>query len=271
MAISNYASYKARIESPNVRISFCRQNINIPVGRLGSMWIGGTAEVGSGSAPTTAVAPTKATVGSLPGFRDGATAAWFVGATPAKGTSGGFLLCDRLSHQGGLSGSNISSQTTNLPTAALTRYTSGEGVMAAFEIYSAVGTTATTITASYTNSSGTASRTTLATNFGATGFREAGRIIPFNLQQGDTGVRSVESVTVLTTTDATGAFGITLFKPLAFIPIDVPFGFAAHDGLLTLGGVCPEIVDDACLFYLVINSGSGSTNSQMGEFLLAED
>ena len=133
---------------------------------------------------------------------------------------GAYIFVDRLSHQGGLNATGTGAQTTNLPTAALPRYTDGRDVMLALEIYTQIGSTATTLTVSYTNESGTSGRTTPATVFGGTGAREAGRFLILPLQAGDSGIRSVQSVTVAATTGTAGSFGVVLFKPLFMVPIN---------------------------------------------------
>jgi len=133
---------------------------------------------------------------------------------------GAYIFVDRLSHQGGLNATGTGAQTTNLPTAALPRYTDGRDVMLGLEIYTQIGSTATTVTVSYTNESGTSGRTTPAVVFGGTGTREVGRFMVFPLQAGDSGVRSVQSVTVAATTGTAGNFGVVLFKPLFMVPIN---------------------------------------------------
>lgn len=183
---------------------------------------------------------------------------YFNGGGVAEG-----LLIDRLSHQGGLSGTVTTAQTTNLPTAALTRYTSGVGVMIGLEIYTQIGTTATTVTVSYTNQAGTSGRTSLARVFGGTNFREVNRIMPIPLADGDTGARSVESVTVLATTGTAGNFGVTLYKPLVVLPplaaaqngdCDMPFQWD-----LLAGGRMLKLEGDPCFqfFYHAVSTGSG--------------
>jgi hypothetical protein len=163
------------------------------------------------------------------------------------------VLCDRLSHQGGLSGTATGAQTTNLPTAALTRYTDGVGVMLGLEIYTQIGTTATTITASYTDQDGNTGQTTAATAWGATGFREASRLVVLPLAAGDTGVRAVASVTAAATTGTAGNFGVTLFKPLVAIPC-VGSVIQDHDALLGMSSQLVQILDDACLFWLYVST-----------------
>lgn len=125
------------------------------------------------------------------------------------------ILIDRLSHTGGLSGTVTTAQTTNLPTAALpTRETGGEGVMAALQIYTILGNTDTAWTVSYTNQAGTAGRTGKGF-FSSTPFVSG--IHPIQLEGTDSGVRSVESVTLTSSTLTAGNFGIVLYKPLMMI------------------------------------------------------
>jgi hypothetical protein len=150
-----------------------------------------------------------------------------------------------------LSGTVTTAQTTNLPTAALTRYTSGVGVMASLEITTAVGTTATTATVSYTNSAGVAGRTSPAVTFGGTNDRQASQVQLVPLQAGDVGVRSVESVTLAASTGTAGAFGVTLFRPLAALPwFELNDEGMPYDMVKHLGCFFEPIQSDACIVVL---------------------
>ena len=262
MALADLAAYKAAIASPYQSVPVTKTLTAPSSLTLTSLW---TASQDAGATPSTAAAPTSATTGAL-GQVDGGSAALVVSAIEAAGLAtpaaqwiygtGMLILADRLSHQGGLDGTVTTAQTTNLPTAALTRYTSGDGVWAAVEVYTQVGTTATTVTASYTNQAGTGGQTTQAVAFGAfatASARAAASVGLLPLASGDTGVRSVESVTVLATTGTAGNFGVTLFKPLALIPLGMndPYQYDIVRG--TLSGGIPEILDGACLFWLWAN------------------
>lgn len=256
MAITNYASYVAKCNAPNQRMQDTKVNLTTQVGRMLSFW---TVAPDAGAAPTTAAVPTRTTAGAIGQENGGSTALRLIQAPVSVGQSGCLIICDRLSHQGGLSGTVTTAQTTNLPTAALTRYTSGVGVFAALEIYTLIGTTATTVTASYTNQDGTAGRTAPLSVIGGTSFREASRFLILPLQQGDSGVRSVENVTVTATTGTAGNFGVTLFKPLFAMPmVNLGSQQFLFDPLITNCGNFPEIVDDACLFYTFIANTASS-------------
>jgi hypothetical protein len=211
--------------------------------------------------PTTSVALNKdsaQSMGPIPNISTGRLT--FLGGrfnTSAIG-AGGIILVDLLNVSGGLSGTVTTAQTTNLPTAALTRHTTGEGVMAGIVIYTLVGTTATTVTISYTNSAGVSGRTSTATSFGGTGFREVGILIPIPLQAGDTGVQSIESVTVTATTGTAGNFGVCMFKPLAMISLESATGAMPLDAVSTgcIIGSLAEIDPDACLAISVFSAVS---------------
>ena len=222
--------------------------------------------------PTTSVARNKdsaQSIGPIPDISTGRLT--FLGGrfnTSSFG-AGGMLLVDLLNVSGGLNGTLTTAQTTNLPTAALTRYTSGEGVMAGIVVYTTVGTTATTVTISYTNSAGTSGRTSTAISIGNTGFREAGVLLPIPLQAGDTGVESIESVTVTATTGTAGNFGVCMFKPLAMISLESATGAMPLDSVSTgcIIGSLAEIDPDACL---AISAFSAISTSLTGAVILTE-
>lgn len=272
MAVTDMDEYLAKLASPFRLMTANKNNLSAPVqGRLNSLW--NVAPFG-GSAPTTAVSLTKdSPVGSIDpdGRGSNPTQNAYLAAAELKWSDGAgawLMLCDRLSHQGGLSGTATGTITTNLPTAALTRYTDGVGVMAGIEITTIIGTTGTTITCSYTNQAGTSGRTSQPINIGATNFREANRMLLLNLEGGDSGVRSIESSTLLATTGTAGAFGYTLFKPLAFIPVHREMK-TDWNGLLGGGGQLPEILDDAHLFWCFWAAGV-SASQHSGTLKLIE-
>lgn len=243
-------------------------------GRFGSSW---TLAPLAGAAPTTAAVPTRATTGSHPFDRwtNSATLSTYcIGGhlasnVASSGTGGLFILVDRLSHQGGLSGTTTGAQTTNLPTAALTRFTTGEGVWIMLEIYTAIGATATTVTASYTNQAGTAGKTTQATTFGGSGFQNPTRTVFLPLADDDTGVRAVASVTLAASTGTAGNFGVTLIKPIAVFGITGnqeqfdPFIAGNMAGLVA-------IPNDACLQVLGTMASNTSTAPFSGDFILTQ-
>jgi hypothetical protein len=275
VSLATYDAYVAALSSPFLTLGFVETGAT-PIATANPWWSGWTSPPFTGAAPTTAGVPTRTTVGApnpSEFFNSGAAQLRLARAEIATQGStgntaprcGGILVCDRLSHQGGLSGIVTGEQTTNLPTAALTRYTTGQGVWAAMEWYVQGGGTLTTFTLRYTNQDGTGSRTTTPMQVGAAGYREIGALLVAPLQIGDTGVRSVEGVTLAASTGAAGAFGITLFKPLFYVPL-IGGVTTVMDGILGGCGNLAAIVDDACLMPVFWNGSTTgvSTASVVG-------
>ena len=241
---------------------FAKNSITTAANRPMSYW---TALPNAGAAPSTAAPCNANTIGALlqePKLSSLANSYFLAQAEISVATTAftSLMLVDRLSHQGGLSGALATAQTTNLPTAALTRYTDGIGVMAALEIYSALGGTASTATVSYTNQAGVSGRTSKPVVIGGASDNTSSRFIIIPPQDDDTGIRSVESVTLAATTTSAGNFGVTLFKPLMLFP---NFSFVADqvqprtfNTLVGGFGCCPEIMDDACLQLLGLSNST---------------
>lgn len=264
MALADLDAYLARVADPELVLPFLKVDRNITQACDG--WLTGTDP---GASPTTAVAPTSATTGSLGQIAVASNALRCLGAS-LNGEAGFYLLADRLSHQGGLVGNSSSTQTTNLPTAALTRFTSGVGVMAGISIYGQIGATATTVSVSYTNTTPTSGRTSPAMTIGAAAFRAAQSFHVLPLADSDDGVTSVESVTLAATTGTAGNFGVVLFKPLAGFVLpgrNAPLSYSMFDGLI--GGLA-SIPNDACLFW-VRWPGTGGAVGTAGSIALGYD
>lgn len=147
----------------------------------------------------------------------------------------------------------------------LPRYTDGDGVqMIAVTISARTGGQNFVVT--YTNQDGVAGRTsgTCTQNAAAapgsiatTATATAGMASPFiTLQEGDTGVRSVQSVQMLGAD--TGFFAIVLVKPLASSLIRGLDAVYEKDFLMAANEL-PEIKDDAYLSLIVLPNGSLSS------------
>lgn len=140
--------------------------------------------------------------------------------------AGRLLLLDRIWHNGGYTITSTSAQNSTTPTWPSrcptsgtddTPTTTGLGVLLALEISAATGAGTPTITISYTNQAGTASRT--ATNIIATVASSAiGATYFIGLQAGDTGVRSVQSLT-LSATWTSGTMNLVAYRRLASVPV----------------------------------------------------
>ena len=126
---------------------------------------------GAAAAPATAAGQslTRASTGAMPIPAPSATT-YITSYEGVSSTAGTFVLADRLVETGALSGIVTSAQTVG-SVALPTRATSATDVELWLEVYTALGATASaSVTASYTNSSGTAGRTaTLVGGFPASG------------------------------------------------------------------------------------------------------
>jgi hypothetical protein len=196
---------------------------------------------------TTLVAPVN---GQLP-FTDPVSGNSYLARFIAQATvAGTFILCDRLWHNGGFTITSTSAQSITSPTwpaRDAAGATNGDGVLLGMEISAATGSGSPTITASYTNQAGTASRS--ATNVIATAASSAaGAFYPIGLQAGDTGVRSVQSIT-LSATWTSGTMNLVAYREIARVESILAQTANAID-ILTSG--MPRIYDDSVLFLIFI-------------------
>ena len=153
-------------------------------------------------------------------------------------------------------------------TQAITRYTDGAGVQ--IMLVSVSGRTGgTTMRLTYTNQSGVAGRVTqtvtmqnLALNGAIANSTTTYQGFTVPLQQGDTGVRSVESFQFLTGPDI-GLFTIVLIKPLATIYMREG-GCACEKDFLLESKCMPQIIDDAYLNFLVLGVNNLNNSTTVG-------
>lgn len=125
-------------------------------------------------------------------------------------------LLDRLLHNSGIVVTTTTAQTLNtvtLPARDANGATDGAGVMAALEVSTATtnGSAVTNTTISYTDQDGNTGNTGTIASFPATA--AAGTFVPFQLAAGDSGIRSVQSIT-LGTSYGGGAIHLVLYRDL---------------------------------------------------------
>lgn len=173
---------------------------------------------------------------------------------------GGFQLLDRQVQVDTLTGGIVVTTTTaqniTFPTppsrdangAAL-----GVQVMAAIEVQTATtnagaiaGGPATGVRIGYTNSAGTAGRVGYIPSFPATAV--AGTFLPFTLDSGDLGIRSIQSIT-LGTSLVTGTVSLLTYRQIASIGTPLANTLYTRDAI-ALG--MPRVYDNSCLFVVGI-------------------
>lgn len=181
-----------------------------------------------------------------------------------------FILCDYLLYYPFIDeGTTDPQPLTN--SVSLPRWTDGKGVKI-MAISVAGRTGGQTFNISYTNQDGVSGRTTqtviqnsataigtIVTSATATN-GAAGPFIP--LQRGDTGVRSIESVQMISGPDV-GLFTLVLVKPLITSQI-LEQTAPTEESLLIEKASLPEIKDDAYLNWLCMPNGSLSGVSLFG-------
>lgn len=175
-------------------------------------------------------------------------------------TAGTIHLYDRVWSCSAMVGNVATAQTVvSFPT--LTRPdANGVGLEIWIECYTATGSTASNVTVQYTNSAGTSGRNTVSTAHITS--MPANRMYQVPLQSGDTGVRSIQSLTLSVSTGTAGSIGVTLMRRLSSISSPVPNVGQTMD-FTQLG--LPQIYDNSALNFI----HQGATTSSgiiMGAF-----
>jgi len=173
---------------------------------------------------------------------------------------------------------SVTDQQDMVNTNTLTRYTDGKGVQV-MAILTNAGVGGQSFNFTYTNSegvSGRISKTVIMNTATAIGsvitsstnaLNQSGA--PFiGLQGNDSGVRSIESVTMLGAD--VGLFALVLVKPLfrtAINEITAPY----EKDVLLIGGDIPRIYDDAFLAMLVLPRSGLATTALVGDLKVVWD
>ena len=243
--------YKAQVATKGAGTSF-------------SLWTT-AGSPGPGAAPSSAsgAALFSGTAGAMT-FTNPASGKTYLGKVAiASSNVGTLMLYDRLVHTGALSGAVATAQTVN--SVALTRSTNGAGVELWCEIYTATGGTAANLTVTYTNQAGTASRVSTPIAFPTTPV--AGQMFQIPLASGDTGVRSVQSAQLSASTGVAGAFGFTLLKRIAVIPITLANSGVTLD-FAALG--LPVIENNSCIAMALALCSTNNSGTIFGSIDLVQ-
>lgn len=232
-----------------------------------SLWLGAGSPL-AGTIPTTVTATcTNSLTGTWP-FQAGGTLTTYLGRLVWSGaTQHTLFLYDRLSHLGGLVGNSTVTQMTasiGIPTSR-NAASDGSDVHWFAEIYTAIGTTATSLTINYTNENGSVGYATFITFGGASPAGIASRIyriIPTTSRY----IKSIQSVRLTATTGTAGSFGITCAKLVCEFPSGTPNMGTIFD-FAQLG--MPVIPDSGCLWLVGLLSAA-ATGAQQGDLRLIQ-
>lgn len=189
-----------------------------------SLWRAfGTPTVGT--IPGAAAVCYAALSGSLVNFDDASGEQWYLARLNiARGNAGdNTYIYDRLAHMGGLSGVTTGNQTVNVNVSGATynlanrcNQTTYEDVEWWAEIYSDIGTTGQTCTVTYTDAAGNTGNTTTFTLGGASPLNQDSRIFPISGAGGEF-IKSIQTVSIGTSTGTAGSWGITARRRLAVV------------------------------------------------------
>lgn len=205
--------------------------------------------------------------GQLP-FTNPVSGNTYLAKLAAAATQPGLLvLADRLWHNGGFTITSTAAQNITSPTwpaRDAAGSTDGDGVLLAVEVSALVGAAAPTITISYTNQAGTAGRS--ATNIIATNNSAiAGTMYEIGLQAGDTGVRSVQSLT-LSASQISGTINLVAYRILATVELPIA-GIPQAVDVLTAG--MPRLFDSS-VPYLYFVPSTTTTSSIVGNVIFTQ-
>ena len=232
-----------------------------------SLWkVGGQPAAGASPAAIAAggAIPTRATVGALP-IANAATAPLNLLKAVMSGTvAGSLIVYDRLYAVSGFSGAVATLQSITTPPTINRPNGNGDDVEIWGEVYTAMGATAATFTALYTDQGGTTGQA--ATYVMPANALTVGQMVPFALAAGDTGVRALASLQLSISTGTAGDFGLTLLRRIAEIPLNIPNVPIIAD-LFGLGK--PQIEVDACLA-LMVQCTTTTTGQFLGSFNFGE-
>jgi hypothetical protein len=224
---------------------------------------------GAGSFDTTlngvTLSSTSAMVnGQIPHVNPGSGNAYLARLSATATQAGVLILADRIWHNGGYTITSTSAQNSTTPTwpsRDVAGSTNGDGIILGLEISAATGAGTPTVTVSYTNQAGTGSRT--GTNTIATvASSAAGSFYPISLQAGDTGVRSVQSLT-LSATWTSGTMNLVAYRPIAHL--ELPGGLIPN-ALDALTGGMPRLYDGS-VPWLIFVPNTTTTSNIIGSYI----
>jgi hypothetical protein len=235
---------------------------NMIAGALATRWrSAGTPPLGV--IPTSAALCDKNTLGSwnLPFIPPGKK--MYLGQiNVSQSILGQFILFDRLTHMGGLSGIITTPQTVNLDVSAAAAQErcqqQGCGVMWGLQTYVNLGGTASTATINYTNQDDVSGR---ITTVAIPATMRVDSFYPILPNDNDLIIKSIQTLQLSISTGTAGNFGITSRIKITDIPIDVTSkNFLADYASLAL----PELTGNECLELCMVCQTT-STGLLMGD------
>lgn len=214
---------------------------------------------GAALAPSSGINGTALTSypGQIPWTNPASGNSYLARLQASSSSAGCLLLLDRLWHNSGIVVTTTTSQAITSPTwpaRSADGTTNGEGVMVAIEVSTSTTNAGaiTNTTLTYTNQAGTGSRTATIASFPATAV--TGAFIPFQLAPGDTGIRSVQGIT-LGTSYAAGAIHLVAYRQIATLELPLANTGSSIDAI-TSG--FPRLFNDSVMFLAWLPTGTSA-------------
>lgn len=274
MTATSVASLRGATPGQKTEFWLTPPTVNVGTGYWNSAWRGMNVPAAGAIPPVAPGAiPTKDTAGAIPFVNPLGAAVLYVVSLELTSlfdqNHTGFMVYDRLVHTSGIVSNITTPQTINSLSVPSGRDPNGLGApVLAIECYTSAGTgTTSTATVSYTNQSGVSGRSATPMSTGGTAIAfdsahiAANQMIFCDLQQGDTGVRSVESITFAGATSVAGNFGITLMRPI-IVTDSSPLAVPVKRGWRTLG--LPAVYNDSCLAIATMANLSAINHDLLG-------
>lgn len=209
------------------------------IGILTSYWYApGRPGAATASAPGMGGAAMTSVAGQIPFTNPGSGNTYLARLSASSSVAGTLILADRLWDNSGIAVTTTTGQTVNSvawPARDSGASTNGENVMVALEVQTATTNAAanTTMTITYTNQAGTGSKTGTVGSVAPASFPATavvGTFQPFALAAGDTGVRSIQTVTLAVSLGA-GAVKLVAYRELARLELPLANVSNAVDAL----------------------------------------
>lgn len=196
----------------------------------------------------------------FPKWTAGSGTTTYIGAAQSTFTGVGVLhVYDLLYAASGFVGNSATAQTITSPASMPTRNTNGDGAEIWIGCSSAIGATAHNVTVQYTNQAGTSGRNTVS----AAGVQSmaANRMYQVALQSGDTGVQSVQGLTLSASSGTAGNLWVMVMRRLCSIGTPIVNVLGVQD-FAALG--LPKMFDESCLLFN-LQAGSGTSGVIVGQ------
>lgn len=262
---------------PRQRIQFIKAGLGATAFNVfWSLWASGSIPAAGALAvgnTTTGLVPTDATTGA-PSINDAGAgkALYLCELRPWRVSQRDLtaVLYDRLWHGGSFNANQaIGTPFTTASPAALTRPdANGENTEIWIEVNVAISATATSVSIQYTNSAGTAGRSTTAVLIN--GLQQS-RFVMCPFQSGDIGVRSIQGYTTSGTVATAGTFNIVIIRRIAmWSSTDQSTSPPSWPQIIEAARLgLPRIYNDSCLAWFMYATAN-ATGEMDAEIALAE-